>query len=147
MTELVKRREAAFGYDDCTARLRACLVEEASSLIRQAHGRVLAWGSGKYGELGLGSRKQKAIPTQILSLNRRVHAIACGRAHVLALCAKPAALFVWGRGRDGRLGHGDYEDRDEPERLAFFLAEYLARFYSRGFDVRRGPVYTKALVA
>ena len=24
---------------------------------------------------------------------------------------------------------------------AFFLAEYLARFYSRGFDARRGPVY------
>ena len=31
---------------------------------------------------------------------------------------------------------------------AFFLAEYLARFYSRGFDARRGPVYIKkALVA
>ena len=31
---------------------------------------------------------------------------------------------------------------------AFFLAEYLARFYSRGFDARRGPVYyKKALVA
>ena len=26
---------------------------------------------------------------------------------------------------------------------AFFLAEYLARFYSRGFDARRGPAYTK----
>ncbi len=126
MTELVKRREASFGYDDSTARLRASLVEEASSLVRTAHGRVLAWGSGKYGELGLGTRKQKAIPTQILTLNRRVHAIACGRAHVLALCAKPAALFVWGRGRDGRLGHGDYEDRDEPERLVFFDERKLA---------------------
>ena len=30
---------------------------------------------------------------------------------------------------------------------AFFLAEYLARFYSRGFDARRGPAYNKALVA
>ena len=31
---------------------------------------------------------------------------------------------------------------------AFFLAEYLARFYSRGFDARRGPAYKrKALVA
>ena len=31
---------------------------------------------------------------------------------------------------------------------AFFLAEYLARFYSRGFDARRGPAYVKkALVA
>ena len=31
---------------------------------------------------------------------------------------------------------------------AFFLAEYLARFYSRGFDARRGPAcYHKALVA
>ena len=27
---------------------------------------------------------------------------------------------------------------------AFFLAEYLARFYSRGFDARRGPVYYKS---
>ena len=31
---------------------------------------------------------------------------------------------------------------------AFFLAEYLARFYSRGFDARRGPAYVqRALVA
>ena len=45
---------------------------------------------------------------------------------MLALCAKPAALFVWGRGRDGRLGHGDYEDRDEPERLVFFDERKLA---------------------
>ena len=28
---------------------------------------------------------------------------------------------------------------------AFFLAEYLARFYSRGFDARRGPAYKKKL--
>jgi hypothetical protein len=27
---------------------------------------------------------------------------------------------------------------------AFFLAEYLARFYSRGFDARRGPVYIQS---
>ena len=27
---------------------------------------------------------------------------------------------------------------------AFFLAEYLARFYSRGFDARRGPAYKKS---
>ena len=45
---------------------------------------------------------------------------------MLALCAKPAALFVWGRGRDGQLGHGDYEDRDEPERLVFFDERKLA---------------------
>ena len=34
-----------------------------------------------------------------------------------------AALFVWGEVADGRLGHGDYEDRDEPERLVFFFDE------------------------
>ena len=28
---------------------------------------------------------------------------------------------------------------------AIFLAEYLARFYSRGFDARRGPAYKKKL--
>ena len=27
---------------------------------------------------------------------------------------------------------------------AFFLAEYLARFYSRGFDARRGPAYKQS---
>ena len=27
---------------------------------------------------------------------------------------------------------------------AFFLAEYLARFYSRGFDARRGPAYIQS---
>ena len=86
MTECEESGE--LGYDDSTARLRACLVEEASSLVRQAHGRVLAWGTGVYGELGLGSTTKRMIPTQMKALNRRVHAIACGRAHVLALCAK-----------------------------------------------------------
>ena len=129
MTQLVKRREAENGYDATTARLRAALVEEASSCVRGARGRILCWGTGRYGELGLGRlRLQRANPT-IVALGRRVQAIACGKAHILALCGQetnaPPALYAWGRGRDGRLGLGDYADRNEPERVVFFDQERL----------------------
>ena len=94
----------------------------AQALHRTSRGRVLCWGRGAHGELGLGAlRPIRCAPTLLRALSgRRVAALACGRAHVLALCDAgahaPAALYAWGRGRDGRLGHDDYRDRHQTAR-------------------------------
>lgn len=40
--------------------------------------------------------------------------ISCGGAHSAAI-ARSGKLYTWGRGRYGRLGHGDGEDRNIPK--------------------------------
>lgn len=40
--------------------------------------------------------------------------IACGGAHSAAITAA-GHLFTWGKGRYGRLGHGDSEDQLKPK--------------------------------
>ncbi|CAI5975654.1 unnamed protein product [Closterium sp. NIES-64] len=46
-------------------------------------------------------------------LQKQVEQVACGAHHVAALTTT-AHLFTWGRGANGRLGHGDVKDRDVP---------------------------------
>lgn len=40
--------------------------------------------------------------------------IACGGAHSAAI-SSTGQLFTWGKGRYGRLGHGDSEDQLKPK--------------------------------
>merc|ERR1712185_849122 len=48
--------------------------------------------------------------------------IACGNEHVLARTSA-GAVYTWGSGELGRLGHGDEDDRPLPERVAFLTAD------------------------
>lgn len=41
-------------------------------------------------------------------------AIACGGAHSACLTAR-GRIYTWGKGRYGRLGHGDSEDQLVPK--------------------------------
>lgn len=52
--------------------------------------------------------------------------IACGGAHSAAISSS-GQLFTWGKGRYGRLGHGDSEDQLKPKlvNLVTFLSEIL----------------------
>lgn len=46
--------------------------------------------------------------------NKEVVNIACGGSHSAAITVH-GELFTWGKGRYGRLGHGDTEDRHVPK--------------------------------
>ena len=138
-TVVAYERRPRVGFADAVARLRACLVEECAALRRDSRGRVLSWGRGDRGELGLDSRvTRRASPTLVPALARRcVTSIAAGKAHVLALCAtqghERSALYAWGAGRDGRLGHDDYAHRFEPTAVAFFqVARLRVRLIAAG---------------
>ena len=104
------------------SQLRAHLVEQKAALHRKFVGTVLVWGEGKNGQLGLGRIDPKTKesytlvenPTILPSLqNKQVRFLAAGCNHVMALTG-PGDVYTWGMGRDGRLGHGDYNDRWEP---------------------------------
>jgi len=80
-----------------------------------AAGVVYTWGMGKSGELGHDQIDREgicALPQRVPRLSRVV-AVACGERASAAI-VQGGALFTWGAGRGGRLGHGNEEDCPVP---------------------------------
>ena len=77
------------------------------SLSLTADGRVWSWGSGAWGRLGHGDQQHQLLPKKIEAFaGQRVVAVSAGGHHSLALTAD-AAVFTWGQGTSGCLGHGE----------------------------------------
>ncbi|KAG2976632.1 hypothetical protein PC118_g13336 [Phytophthora cactorum] len=97
-------------------------------------GRVFSWGCSTYGKLGRASEGllDMVQPRQVdavwtgwamdmksrLSSGERyvVRRIAAGKDHSLAI-SSDGAVFTWGRGDSGQLGHGCYMDVSEPKQV------------------------------
>ncbi|XP_033150467.1 LOW QUALITY PROTEIN: probable E3 ubiquitin-protein ligase HERC2 [Drosophila busckii] len=100
-------------------------------LALTTEGEVYAWGEGEDGKLGHGNRMSYDRPKLIEYLSgMNVVDIACGSAHSAAITASGHVL-TWGKGRYGRLGHGDSEDQLRPK-----LVEALLGF--RATDIACG---------
>ena len=68
---------------------------------------VFTWGRGEDGQLGLGDTSDQDEPTYVDALRGvGVRQIACGSGHTVVLSTE-GEVYTWGRGDDGRLGHGD----------------------------------------
>ncbi len=77
-------------------------------------GHVYTMGSAVYGQLG-NPQSDGKLPTRVegkLSKNF-VEEIACGAYHVAVLTSR-TEVYTWGKGANGRLGHGDTDDRNSP---------------------------------
>ncbi|KAK7097783.1 E3 ubiquitin-protein ligase HERC2-like isoform X3 [Littorina saxatilis] len=84
-------------------------------LALSAEGEVYSWGEGEDGKLGHGNRSPCDRPRVIESLRgREVVDVAAGGAHSACITSS-GELFTWGKGRYGRLGHGDSEDQPRPK--------------------------------
>ncbi|KAL3339845.1 hypothetical protein AABB24_028449 [Solanum stoloniferum] len=77
-------------------------------------GHVFTMGSTVYGQLGNPYSDGK-LPCLVEDklLGEIVEDIACGSYHVAVLTSKNE-VYTWGKGANGRLGHGDVEDRKTP---------------------------------
>ncbi|XP_002526126.2 PH, RCC1 and FYVE domains-containing protein 1 [Ricinus communis] len=77
-------------------------------------GHVFAMGSTVYGQLGnpYADGKLPCLVEDKLS-GESVEEIACGAYHVAVLTSRNE-VYTWGKGANGRLGHGDIEDRKAP---------------------------------
>ena len=89
----------------------------AHSLAVTSAGALHTWGSGSGGKLGHGDEEDQLLPKRVEAL--RKHALrdaAAGDDHSLAL-TNAGALYSWGSGDSGRLGHGDQTDSLLPKRV------------------------------
>ncbi|XP_028785577.1 PH, RCC1 and FYVE domains-containing protein 1 isoform X2 [Neltuma alba] len=77
-------------------------------------GFVFTMGSTIYGQLGNPLSDGK-MPTKVQDklVGEFVEEISCGAHHVAVLTSR-SELYTWGRGANGRLGHGDIENRKSP---------------------------------
>ncbi|CAN1130231.1 PH, RCC1 and FYVE domains-containing protein 1 [Linum perenne] len=77
-------------------------------------GHVFTMGSTVYGQLGSPQADGK-LPCLVEDklTGECVEEIACGSYHVAVLTLKNE-VYTWGKGANGRLGHGDIEDRKTP---------------------------------
>ena len=77
------------------------------SMALTADGAVRSWGGGGFGMLGHGDEQLQLLPKKIEAFaGRRVVAVPAGSYHSIAITAD-GAVFTWGQGGHGRLGHGE----------------------------------------
>ena len=77
------------------------------NLAITADGALWSWGYGCFGQLGHDDTQNQLLPKKIEALTgQRVAAVSGGVGHSLALTAD-GAVFTWGVGALGRLGHGE----------------------------------------
>ncbi|CAI9106240.1 OLC1v1005353C1 [Oldenlandia corymbosa var. corymbosa] len=77
-------------------------------------GHVYTMGSPVYGQLGNPHADGK-LPCRVEGKIAKsfVEEIACGAYHVAVLTSR-TEVYTWGKGANGRLGHGDSDDRNSP---------------------------------
>nr|XP_012152188.1 PREDICTED: E3 ubiquitin-protein ligase HERC2 [Megachile rotundata] len=92
-------------------------------LALSSEGHVYSWGEGDDGKLGHGNRLSYDRPKLIEELlGTEIVDVACGGHHSAAITSA-GWLYTWGKGRYGRLGHGDSEDQLTPK-LVEALQDY-----------------------
>ncbi|KAK7279227.1 hypothetical protein RJT34_24273 [Clitoria ternatea] len=79
-----------------------------------ASGHVFSMGGSAYGQLGNAMSDGK-VPILVRDklVGEFVEEISCGAHHVAVLTSR-SELYTWGRGANGRLGHGDTDDQKIP---------------------------------
>lgn len=85
---------------------------EGHTLVLRADGTVWAWGDNMSGQLGDGTKNNRATPMQVPGLPE-VAAVAAGQGHVLAL-TQEGRVWTWGSNYFGELGDGTRTLRFSP---------------------------------
>jgi alpha-tubulin suppressor-like RCC1 family protein len=83
---------------------------------------IWTFGTNIDGQLGLGDRKYRNVPTEIqrredgIPEDIRIIGVSCGRAHTVLL-SDDGRIWTFGFNSFGQLGHGDKENRSVPTEI------------------------------
>ncbi|XRB09249.1 ultraviolet-B receptor UVR8 [Pycnococcus provasolii] len=128
-----------------SVRALACGREHSAALT--SDGAVYTWGHGAFGELGHGDDSNQHTPTRVDALaSVSVRALACGGRHSAALTSD-GAVYTWGHGAYGQLGHGDDTSNQHTPKRVDALASVSVRALGCGHNhtaalTSDGAVYT-----
>ncbi|XP_027366285.1 PH, RCC1 and FYVE domains-containing protein 1-like [Abrus precatorius] len=88
-------------------------------------GHVFTMGSTAYGQLGNPMSDGK-VPILVRDklVGEFVEEISCGAHHVAVLTSR-SDLYTWGKGTNGRLGHGDTDDQQTPTLVEAFRDRHV----------------------
>jgi len=115
---LPKKTEALAGQH-----VVAVSAGERHSIAITADGALWSWGMGGFGKLGHGDRQHQLLPKKVEAFTgRRVVAVSAGESHSFAITAD-GAVWSWGMGGFGQLGHGDEEDQLLPKKVEAFAGQ------------------------
>ncbi len=115
--QLVPRElEGQFGG----ARARSLAAGGAHTMVLTTCGAVWGFGYGEEGQLGVGDRDDRHAPVRVGGDDAfgqsKVRMVACGSQHTVA-ATEEGAVWSWGNGAGGRLGHNDNHNRLAPARV------------------------------
>lgn len=107
---------------------------------------VFSWGRGEDGQLGIGDTSDQDEPTYVDALRGvGVRQIACGSGHTVVLTTE-GEVYTWGRGDDGRLGHGDngwkYVPRNAQSLSGQVMVQVTCGSYHTAAVAVNGDLYT-----
>ncbi|CAL1392974.1 unnamed protein product [Linum trigynum] len=74
---------------------------------------IFSWGWNRSSQLGRMGTEHKPLPVEALSEEMQPLSVSAGRVHSMALTSG-GELWVWGSGKNGRLGLGSPYDEQEP---------------------------------
>ncbi|XP_076910126.1 ultraviolet-B receptor UVR8-like [Bidens hawaiensis] len=90
-------------------------------------GELYGWGWGRYGNLGLGDRKDRMIPEKASIINEeKMVLVACGWRHTISVSSS-GDLFTFGWSKYGQLGHGDFKDHLVPHKLQALHGQFISQ--------------------
>lgn len=97
--------------------ITATATNQSHSLVLTSEGRVYAWGSNSYGQLGSSSSSSSSEPVRVYQYGvlqgKTIIAIAAGLQHSLALSSE-GKIYAWGSGSTGQLGDGSTSSSSSP---------------------------------
>jgi len=102
--------------------------------------------TGEDGQLGLGDTSDQHGPTFLDALRGvAVRQLACGSGHTCVL-TQDGEVFTWGRGDDGRLGHGDNGWKYVPRLVAALTGQVVTQItcgsYHTAAVTNNGELFT-----
>ncbi|XP_029010158.1 probable E3 ubiquitin-protein ligase HERC4 isoform X2 [Betta splendens] len=88
------------------------------SFCLSVSGAVFSWGRNHRGQLGLGDTTDRDEPVAVHYLDmKKTVSVSCGEDHTVAL-TKDGAVFTFGSGRHGQLGHNSFRNELRPRLVA-----------------------------
>ncbi|XP_010269039.1 PREDICTED: ultraviolet-B receptor UVR8-like isoform X1 [Nelumbo nucifera] len=112
-------------FQGLSVKMVAAGAEHTAAITKD--GKLYGWGWGRYGNLGLGDRKDRLVPAQVTSVDgENMVLVACGWRHTISVSSS-GTIYTYGWSKYGQLGHGDFEDHLIPHQLESLRDDFISQ--------------------